>query len=31
MYIFFFRSKISEEDSDDFEEEVNYGLGYYEE
>lgn len=31
MYTSFFRSKISEEDSDDLEEEVNHGPGYYEE
>lgn len=31
MYTSFFHSKISEEDSDDLEEEVNHGPGYYEE
>lgn len=31
MYTSFFRSKISEEDSDDLEEEVNHGPGCYEE
>lgn len=31
MYTSFFRSKISEKDSDDLEEEVNHEPGYYEE
>lgn len=31
MYTSFFRSKISEGDSDDLEEEVNHEPGYYEE
>lgn len=31
MYTYFFSSKISEEDSDDLDEEVNHEPGYYEE